>query len=33
MLIGSDESDLFALHAHAPPADALGSNDFTAANQ
>ena len=33
MLVGSDESDLFALDADAPLADALGGNDFTAANQ
>jgi hypothetical protein len=33
MLLGSDENDLFALHADAPLTDALGSNDLTAANQ
>ena len=33
MLIGPDEGDLFALNADTPLADALGGNDFTAANQ
>jgi hypothetical protein len=33
MLLGSDENDLFALHADTPLTDALGSNDLTAANQ
>ena len=33
VLVGSDESDLFALDPDAPLADALGGNDFTAANQ
>jgi hypothetical protein len=33
VLVGSNESNLFALDADAPLADALGGNDFTAANQ
>src|SRR5579872_2114695 len=33
VLVGSDESNLFALDADAPLADTLRGNDFTAANQ
>jgi hypothetical protein len=32
VLIGSDEGDLFTLHADAPLANALGSNNFAATN-